>query len=462
MFKSFRYGMTGGFSEAELLAVKDDALGLLADVGMGVDHDGMLAYLDSLVGVRVFGRRVRLSRDLVEAWLPRIRRENLCYSFSRPDHAWRLAPPYMASKYRDPESGEIRPCATEDLRFCAKLCDALGMYGPAPLHIQDGPLATRQLRTFKTCLENAREVGGWGPAIEARELEFIMELGKVSGRKPPYACMEIPISPMRLNVEQLGMIFDRRGRGDQFLGVVLGGGAAPMPGATAPLSFPAAIAQGLAEALGAYIVPQLIDDRIPGYCSFGGFLFNLRTMDTFHPYFPESVMYVGMIRQVTEFVLGRTLGFFFKPDFYRNPGKLLQMGVRGALDALSGARSVHVGAETGDVFSPLNAVLAADYVRHLGKLVEGLPLERGETTARDLIEPGLASGMYTDQESTLNYRTLYTMPRFLFNFDDHASLMEAAREEARRLVAEHDFEPPSDVRREMDRICASAERALAG
>jgi len=460
LFEQLRYRLEGGLTEEELGAIKDDALNLLAEIGMRIDHEGIVNYLDSLKGVSRSGNRVRLSRDLVEEWLPRIREENYCYSYNRPDNAWRLVPPYMAANYRDPETNEVRPATIADQRLCVKLCDALGMYGPSPLHVQEGPNAIRQIQTFKLALENSSEIGGWGPATNAVETKFMIEMGQAAGRQPPYACMEIPISPLRLNAEQLAMIFERRERGDQLLGVVVGGGAVPMPGATAPLSFPACISQGLAEAIAAYIVGQLIDPRLPGYCSFGGFLFNLRTMDTFHPYFPETLMYNGMIRQVARYVFGRTPGYSFRPEFYDNPGKLYQMGFAGAAAAMQGARSVHVGAETGDVFSPLNAVICADVVRHVRKFIAGLPLEHTPTLTRELIEPGLDSGMYTDLESTLNYRKLYMDPRLIFQRDDHASLMSAAREEMERLVEAHEFALPGTVQTEVDRIFNAARGML--
>jgi trimethylamine:corrinoid methyltransferase-like protein len=459
LFDKFHYCLKGGFAKKELCAIKDDALNLLADIGVRIDHEGILAFLDSLKGVTRSGNRVRLTRDLVEEWLLQIREENYCYSYNRLDNIWRLVPPYMAANYRNPETNEIKPATIADQRICVKLCDALGMYGPSPLHVQEGPDKIRQLQTFKLAVENSSELGGWGPAVNVEEIRFIIAMGKAAGRKPPYACMEVPISPLHLNSEQLRMIFEQR-ENEQLFGVVVGGGAVPMPGATAPLSFPACISQGLADAISAYIIGQLIDPRLPGYCSFGGFLINLRTMDTFHPYFPETLMYNGMIAQVAEHVFGRKPGHFFKPDFYDNPGKIYQMGFTAAVDIMRGARSIHLGAETGDVFSPLNAIICMDIVRHLRKFVEGMPLEHSSSLTRELIEPGLGSGMYTDQESTLNYRKLYVDPHLIFRHDDHASLMAAAREEMIRLVDGHKFSLPETVQNEIDEIFLEAQKVL--
>ena len=460
MFEKLRFRLEGGFTDGELQVICADAFNLLAEVGIRIDHEGILKYLESLKGVTRSDNRVRICRDLVAEWIPKIREENHCYSYNRPDNTWRLVPPYMPANYRHPETNEVRPARMDDQRVCVKLCDALSMCGPSPLHVQEGPIAIRQLQTYKIALENSREIGGWAPARDAREIEFMIEIGKAAGREPPYGCMEIPISPLRLNAELLAMVFERRGRDDQFIGIMMGGGAAPMPGATAPLSFPAALSQGLAEAIAAYVVPQLIDPRLYGYASFGGFLFNMRTMDLYHPYFPESLLYTTMVRQVLQSVFGRTIGHMFKPDYYDNPGKLYQMGAAGVFAALTGARSIHVGAETGDVFSPLNAIIAADIVRHIRKFVAGLPLRHSETSARELIAPGLESGMYLDQESALNYRELYVQPHLIFAHDDHASLMAAAREEMKRLVDVHEFALPDSAQKEVNAIFEAAGKEL--
>ena len=187
-------------------------------------------------------------------------------------------------------------------------------------------------------------------------------------------------------------------------------------------------------------------------------------MDTAHSYFPESQVYRDMLRQVLRYVLGRTMGYTISPDYCDNPGELYQVGFAGALDVLRGARSIHVGAEhgNGDVFSPLHAVICADIARHLRKFADGLPLEHSPTLTRELVEPGLATGLYTDQESTLNYRELYVDPKLMFRYDDHASLMAAAHEEMNRLVASHEFALSGTAQAEVNKVFQAAAEACDG
>ena len=114
----------------------------------------------------------------------------------------------------------------------------------------------------------------------------------------------------------------------------------------------------------------------------------------------------------------------------------------------------------GDVFSPLNAVICADIARHIRKFIKGLPLRHSPTLTGELIQPGLDSGMYTDQESTLNYRELYVDPRLIFQYDDHASLMAAARKEMAGLVDAHKFALSETTRAEVDKVFESAKSTL--
>ena len=57
-----------------------------------------------------------------------------------------------------------------------------------------------------------------------------------------------------------------------------------MPGATGPLFYPGNLVQGMADALAAYMTPKLVDPEVYGYCSFGGFLFDLRKMEPHTPF----------------------------------------------------------------------------------------------------------------------------------------------------------------------------------
>ncbi|MFH0965281.1 MAG: trimethylamine methyltransferase family protein [Planctomycetota bacterium] len=455
------YALTGGLDQGQLDGIRGEALAILERTGVEVDHEGIRKHLADFEGVEIKGKRVCYSRALVEKWIARIREDNLEYSYNRTDSkAFRLSGPYMARWYIDPENGERRYGTPDDLALSAQLMDAYGAYGPSPMHVQTVRPELRQLVTLKTCLLNSREIGGWGPAADAFDTEYLCRIGEAAGRKPPYGAMEIPISPLKLNHEALSLIFERRGRPNQFTGIVYGGGAVPMPGATAPIRIPGCLVQGLAEAIAAYMTPKLIDERIPGYCSFGGFLFDMKTMNT-GMFFPESLVYGCVSRQVIEHVLGRTMGFHFRCGDFERPGDVFRDGFTAAVDALAGARTfLGAGEAPGESFAPHAFVIHADIMRHVEKFVMGLDGGEGEWTTLELIEHGVRSGMYLDHPSALEYRTAYLEPELMFRYENVKELVEGAREKVRETLRAHRFELPAERKRDVEEVYASAVREI--
>jgi len=456
-----KYGLSGGLDERQLDAIKGEALAILDRIGVEVDHEGIRKHVDDFEGITIRGKRVCYSGDLVEEWIERIKDDNLEYSYNRRgSDAFRLVGPYMARWFIDADTGEERYGTPEDLALSARLMDAYDAYGPSPIHVQTVPEKLRQVVTFKTCVLNSREIGGWASPADSFDAEYLCRLGEAAGRKPPYGCEEIPISPLRLNHRALEIIFDRRGRADQFTGLVYGGGAAPMPGASAPIHTPACLSQGMAEALAAYITPQLIDERIHGYCSFGGFLFDMKTMST-GMFFPESLVYQALLRQVIRQVLGRTMGSHFRSGSFRNPGNVFRAGFEAALDALGGARSF-LGAGEGDTesFDPAVFVICADIVRHVEKFVRGIECVDDMNATLEAVEYGAAHGMYLDHPSALDYKTLYLEPELMFKCDNVDELHAEARRKVKEVLEHHRFELPQDRRRDVEEVYAAAEREV--
>ena len=421
------------------------------------------SFCASVVGflVNFFEQKMILRLELVEQWIKRIPRNNLEYSYNRKDSdAFRLVGPYMPRWFVDVDSGEQRYGTPEDLALSTQVMDAYHAYGPEPIHVQTVRPELRQLVSFKTCLLNSREVGGFTLAADAFDAEYLCRLGQAAGHPPPYGAMEIPISPLKLNHHALDIIFQRRGRPDQFTGLVYGGGAVPMPGATAPIHLPAYLSQGLAEALAAYMTPKLIDERVQGYCSFGGFLFDMRTMNT-GIFFPESLIYHGMVRQVIRFVLGETIGCSFRCAAFRSPGDVFRAGFDAALAALSGVRSfLGAGAGEGESFDPKVFVVDADIVRHVAKFTQGLPYLEDPKATLDVVAHGAESGMYLDHPSVLDYRSIYLDPELFFKCKDAAELMDTARAKVRQVLRDHHFALPDDRRREVEQVYAAAEREV--
>ncbi len=445
------FGLEGGFTEIQLAQIYDETLQVLEEIGVEVADDEIRDYLGSLPGITIKGDRVCYTRPLVEEWIAVIKQDNLEYSYNRKDERIRMTGPYMGQYYYDAETDDYRLATLEDLRFSVELLDAYECYGPSPIHLQTVPAPIRQVTTFKTCIENSREIGGWAPVASEKDAEWMCRLGEAAGRPAPHCCMEIPISPLRLNVEALRMIFHRRGRADQLTNMVVGGGAVPMPGATAPITVPACYVQGMAEALAAYITPQLIDPRIPGYCSFGGFLFNLRSADT-TSLFPETALYELLTSQVIRYFLGETMGASIKLAGFDSVQIALRTGFEIALDLLNGARTFLGIGWYDDGFSAAGAVIAADLVQHFARFTAGREFRATPGAILQTIQEGVDAGDYLIHPTTLQFRELYLIPELVYKYDDRAELIAAVGARAQQMVAAHDYTLPDDVQHNVDEV----------
>jgi len=283
-------------------------------------------------------------------------------------------------------------------------------------------------------------------------------MGQIAGREPPYVTLEIPISPLRLNFHALELIYNNRIKKHNLKGICLGGGAVPMAGATAPIFFPGMLIQGMAEALAAYITPKLIDPEVYSYCSFGGFLFDLKKMTPSFP-FPESILYCNAVRQVINYVIGEMMGVAFGGTIDNIQG-MFKLGFSLAVGALAGAKTfLSAGATSGGAFSPVHLVIHSDIVSHVEKFMQGFEVKE-EGLSFQTIQEGIVSGMFLDHPSTLEYRKIYLEPKLFFKYENFLQLKEEAKKIAKEKIAQHNFYLEEKIKKELDRIYQEASDKL--
>ncbi|MFH2067988.1 MAG: trimethylamine methyltransferase family protein [Candidatus Omnitrophota bacterium] len=464
------YRLSGGLTEDDLKNIYREILLVLKKIGVEIDHPAILELLAKRKGIEVKGKRVHYDKKLVEDFIPLIKQQNAEYSYNRKNgEKFRMLPPYMARYYTDIDTGETRLATLNDCIEAVKFCDSYDMYGPSPIHLQGVSVHLRQVATEKVCVENSREMGGFCVAESAKEAELMCRIGRASGRKPPYCVMEIPISPLRLNHNCLDIIYQNRDHKYNLSGICLGGGAAPLSGASGAIFFPGILVQGMAEALAAYITPKLIDPDVYGYCSFGGFIFDLRKMQVSKP-FPESVFHSLAIRQVIKYVLGEKFGVSFSCNI-NNLGDVFRVAFGLGLGICDGATSVMgIGGESSgaggqiDYFNPVMAVIQADIIRHCERFARGFKLEEEKEISLKVIEEAVYTGMpnsFLDHPTTLQHREIYLEPELFFKFSGE-ELNRKAREIARRKIGGHNFVLPEDRREAVEEVYRKADKILGG
>jgi len=464
------YHLAGGLSSGQTAACRDMAKSILSQIGLRVDHDEILAFLGKQPGVRVQGNRVCYSEELFEQCLEQQRAQNADYVWQEPDEPdYVMRPAYMCLNVYDPIDDRVTRATTEDLVRAVKLCDSYEMAGTAPVHPQNLPEPLRQVGTAKLCVENSRAVGKWIVAKNIDEIRCITAMSKLAGRKPPYVVLQITISPMKLNVEYLDIVWRLRGSPDFADGITIGGGAIPMLGATGPLSLPAAWAQAAAEAIGAYITVKLIDPRVLSNLCFQVFPFDMRTvgitMGT-----PEGALARLTGKQIQQELFGRTLGSSFASmGLPLDPQSTAEKMANLLVEALAGARVFYDAglAPIDDMFCLEQVILDREIMLWIKRFMTGLEFEGDAQTALDAIREGIEEGQFFTQPWTLRHREFYWQPE-LFSYQNLSGWLAGPRkhlaERARGIVqsrlSSHEFALPSDVAAEIERVYRKAEQTL--
>lgn len=446
-----------GLRTNRLKYIRSESFRLLNEVGVKIESRYIQKYLTAQAGVSQHGDRICYDNGLVERFIPLIKEQNAEYAYNKLDNSLKLVPPYMRINYRDIGTGNVRRATKNDMITALQLSDSLGLEGPSPIHLQDGPPHMRQINTARLCCEYTKSLGQSIPVTSIEEAEIICSMGRIAKRQPPYALLDIAISPLTLDAPSLELLLQAREKGNQLDGLAMGGGAVPLLGVTGPTVLVAALIQGLAEALAAYITVKLINPDVLGYCSFHGYLCDLRTIKESQT-ITDSATYSILVRQVLKFVIGKTIGQQIDVDFeapYSAPMKiaLATLAVTHGVSTFMG-----IGKLPGDCFSPVHAVIHADLARQLFELEEGMSEERDYF---DLIKAGINSQYnFTDHDTTLDYVNKMAASNRYHECVNIDELYQKARQETLLNIQNHSYELARDTKTTLAELCTKAELVL--
>ena len=167
----------------ETLAVcRDVAQRLLADVGLKVGPAEFVAAISGHDGVSVSGDRVHLSRALTDRLFDEYTREN-CERLAQPEpasgeDAWSLSCGGYSIMVLDMQTDEARPATRQDLRDLIRLVRSFGWGGAYPCTPQDVPPLMRALSCFKICWEESDNIRPFD-YMDIRQTPFLFEMHRV-------------------------------------------------------------------------------------------------------------------------------------------------------------------------------------------------------------------------------------------------------------------------------------------
>jgi len=147
-----KFAIADGLSDKFTKLILDDVHQLVGEVGLEIQHPGLLKELAGHDGVTVKGERVCYSAELVEKARAEVPKEDANYAAHKAgDERFRLCTPFSPFDVLDFESGEKRPAEERDLIEGAKLYDAFDATGPVHVYVRSYPEKTAQVTMAKLC-----------------------------------------------------------------------------------------------------------------------------------------------------------------------------------------------------------------------------------------------------------------------------------------------------------------------
>jgi trimethylamine--corrinoid protein Co-methyltransferase len=372
----------------------------------------------------------------------------------------------------DMDTGQIRPSTLADLRDLVKLSDSYGMFGSAPVRPLDLPTETLQeVAMYKVGYENSgskcADPFDANPKSTPRVAEYVYDMARALDRY--YSLGMWVVSPFRLMTSELEIIYrflDRK--------VPMWAATMPIAGATAPISMVGAYVQSLAELWAAVTLLNLI--------SRGGQVF-ASMIDSIRAY-PFDMRYGTFVYGSPEDLLATLLQVQLNRH-YRIPtvaksllsnSKLpdaqaaAEMGAHTTAAALAGARIFTPAGllAVDEIFSAEQLVIDCEIVQYARRVVEGFEFNSEALAVEAIQEVGVAGDFLGHPSTLAKCRSAFWMPELfehtmLGHWQAHGSpsVQQRAREIARKRIAEHHYELPHDVQRELEPIWKAAVAELS-
>jgi len=459
--KTWRPGISGPLSASELASVLDDALRVLAEIGIECHHTEVRRRLAEWKGTALADGRVRFAAHAVREHIE-AKREALIKPDEEHEVELTMGGCWAGLNYCDPETQEIRAGTSAEVAQMARFWDARGLTGVVPLQPGDVPPELVALTAEHIGITESRGMGGSLPVTDPEEIRLLIEMNLAAGRR--YRLMQqTGISPLRFNDEGLEVALGFFDNPDVEAGL---GGFIPTAGATCPLDPKAALVQSTAEALAHDILCTVLQR------SGGGFGLRIEPFDFQYSTVvfgsPEWCLYDVLVLQMSAFLSRYPIRHGKFRSVAKHPDAQAACERTGSVlwQALLGARGFGgVGQLSVDeVFSPQQVIIDGEILRYVERLMKGLDLGRGPADSVGLIREGVEQGHFLAVKDTVaRYRDFYRFPDLFrhwnagrWRVEGAPSILSEAWDRAKAKIAESTFTLPADQRKEVDRIFEKA------
>jgi len=295
-----KYTITGGLNEHQMERIHQTALKILDEIGVEVNANEiptpeLLKIVTAHAGVHLKNSRLCFSPRLVDQYVCAHRAELLAKR-SKPSEEVLIHPIIHTFNYLAPGAAKVRPQDTASLIDSAKLIDTLhdrGLRGRCPGWPSDVPPILQPLMHYKISCQYTRNPS-LPPQTSTKLVPYLCEMAQVVGQTSgnSWSAGFHPISPLKLEGDEFDIALHYWKKFGNRLSLWVG----PMPimGVTAPVFFPAALAQSLAEALAAFMFFKLLTNNGSVFFSFNFYAFDMK-YGTFAQGGPEDAL-IALVR----------------------------------------------------------------------------------------------------------------------------------------------------------------------
>ena len=461
---SWSPGIRPPWSPSDLEQILDDALRVLAEIGIECTHKEVRTRLADWGGATFAGDRVRFAKTQVRDHLDR-KRASYRESPGLNDRTFSLGGCWAGLNYCDPETLDVRPASSQEAAGMVRLWDARGLSGVVPLIPGDVPPSLVTLEAERIALTNSRSLGGSLTVIDPEEIRFLIDMNLAAGRR--YTLLEqVGISPLRLDAKGLETALCFLDCPDVDVHVA---GFIPMAGVTCPLDPRSAVVQATTETLALDVVCFVLG--VAG----DGLGIRVEPFDFQYSSIvfgsAEWCLYAVLALQMTEYLTGRPVRHGrFRTVAKRPDAQAACERTASALwQALLGVR--HFGAvgqlSVDEVFSPQQAVLDREILGYVERVITGLDLDR-QVDALELISEGIREGHFVGIADTVSrYRRFYRFPDIFRHWsvqrwraEGEPSILDQAWARAKAEIAKSTFKLRDDQEKELDTIHSRARNYI--
>ncbi len=493
-------GLIKLLSREEMELLHRSALHVLAEVGMRIDHEGALLWLDAAgCDVDMDRRVVRMPPPVVEQAVSRLRSQFVSGTpagepgVSAAGYAERMPHRYSAIYFSSMPrrihtnfevnaggfppfiydlDGHRRPATLRDVRDSIRLADALDeidLVG-VPCCAAEVPEKLRPVVMAAELVKHTSKLGGI-EAWSVRDVEYITRIAEVVAgsqealrRRPILVGYGEARSPLCLDHNMAAVFIEYIQRGfPQSLDTM------PAAGTTAPATSAGTLVLGLAETLGGLTLAYAVREDAVVSIDVNPTLTDMRTL--IYPYAgADRLPLVAAALQMLADYYGRPGGCHGGKTDACVPG--VQAGVEKALSilfpVLAGAAGVGTlgQLENALTFSFEQLVMDAEIVRYIRRMLQGFVVDEVTTCVEIIKEVGIGGNYLGHLHTARNFRREFWRSELMERYpwegwqSQPVKGFEAkARAKAKQLIAHHHPEPLSAYQvRAIDEIVEAARR----